>query len=159
MTAPEPEILRRLIERLDRLNRSADGDLAWLGQVPVDLAAFDAMESHRQSAARAVLKSFEQIEDQLSRVFRVIPALMGEDSGRWFARDFADFMERLGILDAASDWSRVVKLRNQLVHDYPLEAQVQFDRLVESIGYLPFLAETHRRLAAFVQDVLPGKIV
>jgi len=157
--APEPDILRRLLERLERLDRSAAGDLAWLGQVPADLAAFDAMESHRQSAARAVLKSFEQIEDQLSRVFRIVPALMGEDSGRWFARDHADFMERLGILDAAADWSRVVKLRNQLVHDYPLEAQVQFDRLAEAIGYLPYLAETRRRLAAFVHDVLPGKMV
>ena len=127
--------------------------------MPADLTEFDSMASHRQSAARAVLKSFEQIEDQLSRVFRLIPLLLGEDSGRWFARDHADYMERLGVLDAASAWSPVVKLRNQLVHDYPLDAQVQFDRLVEAIGYLPFLAEIHHRLAIFVRDVLPGKMV
>lgn len=159
MTEPEGQILDRLIERLDKLRASAASDLELLGEVPSDVAGFDAMPPNRQSAARAFLKSFEQIEDQLSRVFRAIPKQMGEDDQRWFARDYADLMERVGVLDDASDWSRVVKLRNQLVHDYPLEPQVQFDRLIEATGHLPFLVETHRRAARFVRIELPGKTI
>ena len=65
-------------------------------------------------------------------------------------------MEKHGVLDDAGQWGSVVKLRNELVHDYPLDAQVQFDRLVAAAGFLPLLQATHRRLAAFVErEVLP----
>lgn len=56
------------------------------------LREFDLMPSYRRSASRAVLKRFEQIEDQISRAFRAIPKMMGEDTKRWFARDYADYM-------------------------------------------------------------------
>ena len=159
MSGPELRILERLIERLDRLQVSVANDIGWMEQAPRDLAEFETMASHRQSAARAVLKSFEQLQDQLARTFRVIPSLMGQDSSQWFARDHADFMERHRVLDDAADWSKVVRLRNQLVHDYPLDAQVQFDRLIEVLDLLPFLADTHRRLAAFVRTKLPEKLI
>ncbi len=159
MTTPELEIMDRLLDRLGRLHASVAADLELLDSMPSDLAAFDAMPSPRQSGARATLKSFEQIEDQLSRAFRAIPKLMGEDTARWFSRDNADFMERIGLLDDAGEWSKVVKLRNQLVHDYPLDPQVQFDRLIEAIGHLPLLAETIHRLTTFVRLELPGKIL
>ena len=159
MTLPELEILHRLLDRLDKLAVSAAMDLDGLEGAPSELSAFEAMPARRQTAARAVLKSFEQIEDQLSRAFRAIPKLIGEDSANWYARDHADLMERFSVLDDAADWSRIVRLRNQLVHDYPLDPQVQLDRLLEAIGHLPLLAETHRRLAAFVRNELPGKII
>lgn len=159
MIDPEKEILTKLLARLNVLSRSATSDLAWLEQVPSDLSEFETMASHRQSAARAVLKSFELIEDQLNRAFRAIPKLMGEDTRRWFSRDHADYMERFGVLDDAGRWSAVVRLRNNLVHDYPLEPEVQFERLIEAIGYLPLLELTYRRLADFVQNDLPGKLI
>ena len=130
-----------------------------MGEAPDDLAEFDQMASHRRSASRAVLKSFEQIEDQLARAFRVIPQLMAVDARRWFARDHADFMERWGVLDNAADWTKIVKLRNELVHDYPLKADVQFARLLQAVGHLPLMLEIHRRLALFVRDELPGHIL
>ena len=157
MTTPELDILERVLGRLDRLQASAAADLEGLGNFPREPSTFEAMPAARQSAARALLKSFEQIEDQWSRAVRAIPKLMGEDTRRWFSRDNADFMERFGVLDDAGQWSGVVKLRNQLVHDYPLDPQVQLDRLIEVVGSLPFLAETHRRLATFVRLELPGK--
>lgn len=109
---PETAILRRVVERLDRVNRSAAVDLNGLAPAPTTLQAFDALDDRRQSAARALLKSFEQVQDQLARAFRAIPPLMGEDTERWFARDHADFMEKLGVLDDASAWGRIVRLRN-----------------------------------------------
>ena len=159
MKAAESDILDRLIERIGKLTASADVDLTLIGEMPLDTATFESLPPQRQSAARAFLKSFEQIEDQLSRAFRVVPKLVGEDDRRWFARDHADFMERFGVLDDAADWSTVIRLRNQLVHDYPLDPQIRFDRLTEAIGHLPFLVETHLRLAEFVRIELPGKIL
>lgn len=159
MSDPERAILSKLIDRLHRLHLSAADDIALMEQLPRDLAEFETMASHRQSATRAVLKSYEQIQDQLARSFRVVPKLMGEATAEWFARDYADFMEKVGILRDAANWSRVVKLRDQLVHDYPLEAQAQFDRLCEVLMLLPFLAETHERLTDFVRTDLPGMTV
>lgn len=158
MTGPESLILQRLLDRLERLGASTAIDVGLLGPMPADVAAFEAMPPERGSAARALLKSFEQSQDQLSRVFRLVPTLLAEDTERWFARDYADYMERLGILDAARDWSRVGKLRNQLVHDYPLDAEVQFSRLLEAASYLPLLEDIRTRLAVFARDVLPGKM-
>lgn len=146
------------MERLDRLHRSLADDLAWLGELPTDLNDFQTMAAHRQSAARAALKSFEQIEDQLARGFRTISRLLGVDSARWFARDHADFMEQIGVLDSAASWTPIVKLRNLLVHDYPLDESVQFERFSEAMGHVPMLNETRRRLAAYVSATLPGKL-
>ena len=153
------DVLERLLERLDKLQLSAAVDINLLGPLPINLAAFEALPLPRQSAARAVLKSFEQIEDQLSRLFRAIPRLSGEDTRRWFARDHADYMERFGVLDDAAQWSRVVKLRNLPVHDYPLDPHVQFERLVEAVTFLPLLTETHKRLRDFIRADLAGKLV
>ena len=159
MSAPEQEILDRLLQRLDRLHLSVADDIAWLERPPSDLAEFATMASHRRSASRAVLKSFEQLQDQLARTFRVIPKMMGQDTLNWTARDHGDFMEKQGVFDDAADWSRVVKLRNQLVHDYPLDEQLQFDRLIQVLGLLPLLSTTYGRLNAFVRTDLPGKVL
>ena len=150
MTDPERDILDRLTTRVTALAASLEEDLALLGPVPADLAAFDALPAAQRTASRAVLKSFEQIEDQIARLFRVTASIMGEDTQGWYARDFADFMEKFGVLDDASAWSAVVRLRNQLVHDYPLDPQVQFERLLQAIAALPLLRATHDRLRAFV---------
>lgn len=159
MTTPEQALLDRLLERIDKLVQSAAIDLHLMGEVPDAAGSFENMPPARQSASRALLKSFEQIEDQLARTFRAIPALVGTDTERWFARDFADFMERAGVLDDAAEWSRVVRLRNQLVHDYPLDPDVQIARLREVVERLPYLEQTYRRLATFVRDDLPGKML
>lgn len=158
MMSPELAIVDLVMERLTRLNASLANDLDWLGGIPVDLQEFETMASHRQSAARAVLKCFEQIEDQLARAFRAIPRALGEDTQGWFARDHADFMERLYVLDSAGSWSPIVKLRNNLVHDYLLDPQVQFDRFIEATEHLSLMTQTSQRLVAFVRDTLPGKL-
>lgn len=129
-------------------------DLAWLGEVPGDQEAFEALPSHRRSASRAALKSFEQIEDQLARAFRVIPALVAQNTQGWFARDHADYMERLGIIDDAGRWSAIVRLRNELVHDYPLDPDVQFRRFRQAMEAVPDLIAALQGLKRFVAHEL-----
>ena len=157
MTSAEHDILELLLRRLDSLRRSLADDLSWMGEVPETLAEFDSMESYRRSASKAVLKSFEQIEDQLARAFRLLPKLMLADTTRWYARDYGDFMEKLGVIDSAAKWSEIVRLRNELVHDYPLDPQIQFDRFKQAVASLPALQEAHRRLVSFVQVEFPRK--
>lgn len=159
MSDPERTILDRLLDRLGVLQASLNDDLAWMEAPPQSLSEFEAMASHRRSASRAVLKSYEQMEDQLSRAFRIIPKLVGKDSSRWYARDYGDFMEQLGILDDAATWSRMVRLRNELVHDYPLDPAVQFDRLVQAVAFIPQLRSAHERLAAYAADRLPDHMI
>jgi hypothetical protein len=151
----ELEILDRLLARLEALQVSLNDDLNLLETMPGTLAEFEAMAPHRKSASKAVLKSFEQIEDQLARAFRVVPKLVGEDTSRWFARDYADYMERYLVLDDAAAWTKLVKLRNELVHDYPLDPNIQFERFRQAVQALPFLKATNERLTRFVAVELP----
>ena len=159
MNPPERALLDRLLARLELLQVSLAEDVTLLDDVPTDRAMFEALPPHRRSASRAVLKSFEQIEDQLARAFRAIPVLVGENTKRWFARDHADYMERVGVLDDAARWSAIVRLRNELVHDYPLDADVQFRRFLQVIAALPDLASAQQRLALFVQNDLPDHMI
>ncbi len=154
MTTPEQDIFTRLLVRLERLHASMADDLALLGDVPDDLATFEALPPARRSGSRAVLKSFEQIEDQLARAFRLIPRLLAENTDQWFARDYADYMEKIGILDDAARWSVIVRLRNDLVHDYPLDADVQYARFRAAVAALDDLSAAYRKLLLFAQTEL-----
>lgn len=151
MSAAETELLDALMTRLAALHRSAEIDLALIGELPLEVEAFERLSDARQSASRAFLRSFEQIEDQTARVFRLLPRFFEVDSAGWFSRDHADFMERLGVLNDAADWSAVVKLRNELVHDYPVDAAVRLERLRSAVGRLPFLRDIRQRLIAFIE--------
>ena len=150
MSSAEHDVLQSLLDRLALLESALDEDMRWLGLAPQSLAAFAALESHQRSASRAVLKSFEQVEDQLARVFRLLPKMLGVETDRWFARDFADWMEKFEVLESAATWSSIVKLRNQLVHDYPVDQATQFDRLRQVFDFIPEMKRTRRALMAFV---------
>lgn len=158
MNMPENDILALILERLAVLEASLADDLAWMEDAPDTLADFETMASHRRTASRAVLKSFEQMEDQLARAFRLLPKLLGKDSSRWFSRDHADFMEQLGITHDAARWARIVKLRKDLVHDYPLKREVQFERFLQAIGFIPVILEAHKQLVLFVKNELPSML-
>lgn len=138
----EQEVLAAILARLDALVVALDEDLDALGPLPADMREFQAMEPGRRVASRALLKSIEQTEDQLARLFRLVPRLMLVETDRWRAQDFANFAEKLGLLEDSFAWIEIVKLRNRLVHDYPLQPEAQLQLLTQAHAALPTIRKS-----------------
>lgn len=128
----ETEIVQAILSRLDALAVALDEDLEALEPVPSSVAELAALSTSRRIASRALLKTVEQLEDQLARLFRVIPNALLIDTSRWYAQDYANFAEKVGILEDGFAWTKIIKLRNKLVHDYPLDREAQVALLNEA---------------------------
>ncbi len=149
--APEDDILDAICDRVRSLDVALDEDMRLLGTVPVDLAAFGTMNEHSRVGARALLKTVEQLEDQLMRLFRTILQARDVDTKDMYARDIANRMESLGIVENVDGWMAIVKLRNRLVHDYPLIAEARFSKLVEAVRATGTLRDVTTRALTYVE--------
>ena len=58
--------------------------------------------------------------------------------------------ESLRIIDSPDDWMAVVKLRNRLVHDYPLTREARFAKLVEAARATETLRAAAQRALTYV---------
>ncbi len=150
MTTPEGDILVVICDRVQALTVALDEDMRLLGTIPTDLTAFEAMTEHGRVGSRALLKTVEQLEDQLMRLFRTILQARAVDTKDMYARDIANRMESLRIIDSADDWMAVVKLRNRLVHDYPLTSEARFAKLVEAAHSTQILRAAAQRALQYV---------
>jgi uncharacterized protein YutE (UPF0331/DUF86 family) len=150
VTEPEDDILEIICDRVQSLNIALDEDMRLLGTVPNDLTAFKAMTEHGRVGSRALLKTVEQLEDQLMRLFRTILQARAVDTKDLYARDVANRMASLRIIDSADDWMAVVKLRNRLVHDYPLTSEARFAKLVEAVRATDTLRAASQRALTYV---------
>ncbi|MES2339400.1 MAG: hypothetical protein V4537_15005 [Pseudomonadota bacterium] len=128
----EDDIVQAVLARLAALDAALTEDLDALEGLPASPQAIAEMTPARRVASRALLKTVEQLEDQLARLFRLIPKLLLVDTSRWYAQDHANYAEKLGIIEDAFAWTQIIKLRNRLVHDYPLDPAAQFALLTEA---------------------------
>ena len=142
MTGGEIDVLADVAARVGELVDSLDVALAMISPVPVDLASYSALPTNALIVIAGFLKTVEQLEEQTSRLFRTLLVAKAVDVNGFYARDIADRMEQLGILDDAVRWTDMVKLRNRLVHDYPLGREVRLARLHESVAAAPYLRAT-----------------
>ncbi|MFD1952294.1 hypothetical protein ACFSGX_16085 [Sphingomonas arantia] len=149
---PEGEIAEDLRIGLTALVISLNETLDLTGPAPVDQPAFEALDKIQRVASTSLLKVIEQLEDQLARLFRTILQSRAVDTKGLYAADYGNHMERLGLLDDAGRWVGVVKLRNRLVHDYPIDPATQLSRLKQAHEAAPFLRETAERTLAFLND-------
>lgn len=152
MTSPEGEILARVAERVEALLIGLDEAIDLAGPVPADLAAFEARSKIQRVASKGLLKTVEQLEEQVARLFRTILRDLAVDLSGWYAQDIANEMQRLGIVDDAAAWVGVIKLRNRLVHDYPLDRPSQYAKLAEAYAAAVLLRETAVRTLAFLRQ-------
>lgn len=152
MTAGEKQVAEAILARLDALIVALGEDAEALGPLPADMDAFSAMDRARRVASRALLKSVEQTEDQLARFFRLLPTLMLTDTAGWYAQDYANFAEGLGILDDSFAWTTIIRLRNRLVHDYPLQPEAQLELLSQAHAAMPLLIRAAKAARIFVEN-------
>ena len=150
--SPEAEIIADIVTRLVALRASLTDTLDLTGPVPVDRVAFEKLTKIERVASTSLLKVVEQMEDQLARLFRTILQALAVDTGGFYAQDYANRMEQLGIVQDAGRWVGIVRLRNRLVHDYPIDPAAQFSRLKQAHEATSFLLDTTERALAFLKD-------
>jgi len=149
----EQEVLLAILARLDALVLALNEDVEALGALPSDLREFEGMNVGRRVASRALLKSVEQTEDQLARLFRLLPKITLIEHTSWRAPDFANYAEKIGLLTDGLAWIEIIKLRNRLVHDYPLQPEAQLALLGQAYLAVPLL----RGAATGARAVLKGE--
>ena len=104
----------------------------------------------------ALFKKFEQLAVLMNdNIFKNIPYFELENITKMYRYDFIIYAEKLGILKSAKEFVDAVALRNQLAHEYPLDAEKQtwlINRvIVESEVFLQALPE----LQHYVESRLP----
>ena len=149
---PEQEILADGMAQVEAISLGVTDSLDMIGVFPVDLRAFETFGPAQRIASTAMLKQVEQLEDALARAFRTILKMLGQSIRGLYAYDIANHMIALDILDDADAWVAVVKLRNQLVHEYPFGAAERFDRVSQAYAALPLLLDASRRVATYVRS-------
>lgn len=148
---PEMLILAALASASESVAVGLHEALGLMGPPPPAIEAFLALGLVERTAAAALLKRVEQQQDILARLFRTALIADGVDVSAMTARDIANRMERLGALADARAWSDLVRLRNRLVHEYPVAPTEQFDRVVSAVAAVPVLDRIRGDLLAFLQ--------
>ena len=101
-----------------------------------ELITFPVVE---RIASIALLKRYEQLQDIVGQLGRIVLSWELEDISRLTRRDFANKLERLGVVDDADDYMASNELRNRLVHEYPLDEGEQVHRVNASWEGFPRL--------------------
>lgn len=142
---PEQEIMADLLEGVRALVLSSRETLALVEPVPGDAEALAAMTPLQRMGTTAMIKQFEQLEGALHGLFRAMLRSLGVRLKGLYALDIANRMAELDVLDVPLRWVDIVKLRNDLVHDYPIQATERWERVVETHGAFPFLFDAAAR--------------
>lgn len=151
MTA-EQEILSDLLAQLDASASGIADSLQLIGAFPTTVAEFEAMSTLQRVVSTGLLKQIEQLEDGLMRTFRTILKTLGVSLKGFYPIDIANHMIELDVIDDAAAWVAVVKLRNELVHEYPFRPADRFDRLFRAHDAIPLLRDATRRVGSLIQS-------
>lgn len=145
-------MIAKLVGAAGAISTGANDAIALMGATPQDVAAFLSFGPVERTAARALLKAVEQMQDIIARLFRAILVAEAVDIVPLTARDIANLMEKLGAIDDAYAWSELTKLRNRLAHEYPVSATSQLERVNEALDAVPRLQGILSRLNQFLAD-------
>lgn len=156
-STPEQAILAALAAAAEAVAVGLDEALELLGGPPQSVESFGRLDKIQRTAAAALLKRVEQLQDILARMFRTALLADGVDISGMTARDVANRMEKVGGLADARAWSDLVRLRNRLAHEYPVAVAEQFDRVASAVAAAPALHRIRIDLLGFLreQELLP----
>lgn len=142
---PEQEIIADQIAAVRAVCRSARETLPLIGLMARDDASYEAMTALQKIATTAMLKEFEQLEGLLNGLFRAILRALGVRLKGLYPLDIANRMAELDILDDPARWVTIVKLRNELVHEYPISTSDRYDRFAAAHDSFPLLLDAADR--------------
>lgn len=127
-----------------------------LGPVPTTIEAFAEMTPNARSASRALLKGFEQYVDTIQRILRTQLRITGYRLKGRTPFDIANLAEELDQVADANGFHALVRLRNELAHEYPEDTALRFARFSQALAGVPFLDDAADRVRRFAATRLPG---
>lgn len=151
MIAPEQHLLLALTDRAQRVAAGLEEALQLLGTVPQTPEELGTLGLVERTAATALLKRVEQLEDVLVRTFRTSLHVLGVDTSDLYVRDLLNRMEKEDVVNDAGAWMDIVRLRNRLAHEYPLGRDEQLARLREAVAARDVLVLTLERTLRFLR--------
>lgn len=147
---PEQELIADLLAQVEASAVALSESVPLIDPFPEDAEAFKALPVIGRVAATAMFKEVEQLEGGLASLFRVILKSMGVGLKGLYPMDIANHMIELDVLDDATEWLKIVKLRNELVHEYPLAAPDQFAQFSRAHTAIATLLDATRRVAGLI---------
>jgi hypothetical protein len=163
MTAPQDEYQKKLKlfqEHLVAAARSADMLKDIYGRLvkkyPFKIEDVENLHPDVGIIVYALFKKFEQLVVLMNdNIFKNIPYFEMENTAKMYRYDFAVYAEKLGIVKSAKTFANAVALRNQLAHEYPLNAEKQTALINNVIVESEVLLQTVPELQRFVESRLP----
>lgn len=149
---PEQEVVADRLDAIALIVRSARATIPIIGAMPTGHREFEAMTTLQRVAATAMLKESEQLEGLLSGLFRAVLRTLGVRLKGLYPLDIANRVAELQILEDPTQWLAVVKLRNELVHEYPLGSSERYNRFLAAFNALPFLFDAAERAQRVVAE-------
>ena len=147
-------MLTDLLRELDRIEANVHQELETLGEPPKTASAIPKAAPIVRTASTALIKDFEQFEDTLVRAIRTLLRMTGYRLKGMTPFDVANKAEELELVENARRWQELIKLRNELAHEYPDDAEVRFMRFVGVLAGFAFLSDASRRVHLFTRTRL-----
>jgi hypothetical protein len=114
---------RRIAAGVDELTPLLAPVLPFNGHDLADLGLVERI------ASVALLKRYEQLQDMVGRLSRAVVSWEDGDARELTHRDLGNWMEKRGFVADADQWMDALKLRNRLVHEYPVDEAEQVARV------------------------------
>lgn len=94
---------------------------------------------------------FSKLQDLMgAKIFEAVINYAGKSTDSMTLIDLLHTLEKLGLIDNATTWKDLRKMRNHLSHEYPDAPEIVADYLNEAFSMTPVLIETLNKLEAFV---------
>jgi hypothetical protein len=146
------ESLRAAVGIAARLRRSLD-ELRPI--MPLTPERLERLDEAGEKALDAFMKRYEQLVTTLQdQVFEAVVAVTGgPPAGGKLAsrRDYAELMEKLGMIGSAARHLQMVKARNRLARVYPSQPALQVRHLNDAVALAPELLADVERAARFAE--------
>ena len=115
--------------------RFASAAKAAANYLPTTPAKLLEIDQGGDLAVTSFLKRFEQTEDLSARMLRALLAFDQEDTRVMSNRDVAETVAARGLVPSFATWWQIVKLRNELVHEYPADLDTRVERVNKAWQY------------------------
>jgi hypothetical protein len=144
------ERLTYLFESIDSLMKSCDIDYELLLKMPRDESLFTDYENQR--VVNSFLFNYMKIQDKIgAKLFRAILFELREiDDDSVPMKDMLNRLEKLHLIESASQWDTLREVRNAIAHEYPLDTEERIENMAMSIEGYGLLKQIYANLKAEV---------
>ena len=131
------ERLIYLFETIEALFKSCDIDYEALRELDQDAALFTDYE--KQRIVNSFLFNYRKIQDKIgAKLFKsVLFELREIDDDAIRMKDILNRLEKLGLIEGASQWDAWREIRNAIAHKYPLDMEERLENISMAMnGYV-----------------------